>query len=224
VTRTGRDSRETSYELLFPALGAATLDRRIEHLMYGGSLATDWRSGTPHWSRGARLALSAERYDTPAHALALHTSQLEGARFTRWTIESEGGASFMRDPRTIRLLVRLTDQSVASGGERFLLSDLARLGGRDGLAGFGPGRFQDLDLLYGKVTYVFPLARLFEFELHSEVGAVYPDVWSDAKLGTLHHSFGLSLSARGDTAPRGALGFDVSSEGMRVRYVLGRIE
>jgi hypothetical protein len=224
VTRTGRDSSEPSFEVLFPELGAATLDRRVEHLVYGGSLSTDWRAGVPHWSHGGRLALSVERFDAPVRALALHSSQLDGAQFTRYSVESEVGTSFMRDPRTIRLLVRLTDQSVGSGRDHFLLSDLARLGGRDGLSGFSPARFQDLDLLYARLTYVFPLARLFEFEVHSDVGAVYSDVWSDTKFSTLHHSFGLSLAARGDTAPRAALGFDVSSEGMRVRYVFGRLE
>jgi undecaprenyl-diphosphatase len=224
VTRTGRDSREVSFEERFPALGSATLDRRVEHLVYGGSLSADWRSGRPHWSHGSRLMLGVERYDTPVRALALHSSQFDGAQFTRYSIETEAGISFMRDPRTIRLLVRLTDQRVGSGRDHFLLSDMARLGGRDGLAGFAPGRFHDLDLLHSRLMHVFPLERLFEVEVHSEWGAVYPDVWKDATLGTLKHSFGLSLRARSDAAPRGALGFDVSSEGMRIHYALGGVE
>ena len=224
VTRTGRDSKEVSYETRFPALGSATLDRRVEHLVYGGSLSGDWRSGRPHWGHGGRLMLGVERYDAPVKALALHSSQFDGAQFTRYSVETEGGVSFMRDPRTIRLMVRLTDQTVGSGRDHFLLSDMARLGGRDGLAGFRPGRFHDLDMLHTKLMYVFPLARLFEFEVHSEWGAVYPDIWKDARLKTLKNSCGLSLRARSDAAPRGALGFDVSSEGVRIRYALGGVE
>ena len=127
-------------------------------------------------------------------------------------------------PRTIRLMVRVIDQSVGSDRDHFLISDMARLGGRDGLAGFGPGRFHDLDLIHSRLMYVFPLARLFEFEVHSEWGAVYPDVWKDARFSTLKSSFGLSLRARSDAAPRGAVGFDVSSEGVRIRYALGGVE
>jgi hypothetical protein len=224
VTRTGRDSKQVSYERRFPALGAATLDRRIEHLVYGGSVSTDWRSGRPHWSHGARMTLGVERYDMPVKALALHSSQFDGAQFTRYSLETEGAVSFMRDPRTIRLLVRVTDQTVGSGRDHFLLSDLSRLGGRDGLAGFGPGRFHDLDLLHSRLMYVFPLARLFELEVHSEWGAVYPDIWKDARLSTLKSSYGFSLRPRSDASPRGALGLDISSEGMRIRYALGGVE
>jgi hypothetical protein len=224
VTRTGRDSRAVSYDARFPALGLATLDRRVEHLVYGGSMTADWRSGRPHWGHGGRLTLGAERYDTPIRELALHSSQFDGAQFTRYSVETEGGLSFMRDARTIRLMVRLTDQTVGSGRDHFLLSDMARLGGRDGLAGFGPGRFHDLDLLHTRLMYIFPLARLFELEAHSEWGAVYPDVWKDAKFRTLKNSYGLSLRGRSGAAPYGALGFDVSSEGLRVRYALGGVE
>ncbi len=224
VSRTGRKSGAKSYEVLFPTLGAATLDRRVEHLVYGGSLSTDWRSGHPHWGHGGDLMLSVERFDTPIRALALNSSQFDGAQFMRYSAQTEGGFSFMRDPRTIRLLVRLTDQTVGSGRDHFLISDMARLGGRDGLAGFNPGRFHDLDLLYTRLMYVFPLARLFELEVHSEWGAVYHDVWTDARLGTLKHSVGLSLRFRNDVAPRGSLGFDASSEGVRIHYALGGVE
>ncbi len=224
VTRTGRDSREVSYEVRFPAIGSATLDRRVEHFVYGGRASIDGRSGRPHWSQGGRLALGVERYDPPIPALALHSARFEGAQFTRFTAEAEGGISVMRDPRSIRLLVRMTDQTVGSGRDHFLLSDMARLGGRDGLAGFSPGRFHDLDLLYGRLMYVFPLARLFEFEVHSEWGAAYPSLWGDVTLRSLKHSVGLSLRARSDAMPHGALGFDVSSEGVRLHYAWGGVE
>jgi hypothetical protein len=170
------------------------------------------------------LALQVERYDANVGRLPLTTSLAEGASFTRVSLEGETGVSFMRDPRTIRLKVRVVDETVGSRRDRFLLSDLSQLGGREGLSGFGPGRFHDLDLLHVKLMYVFPLARLAECEAHSEWGAVYPDVWADAKLSTLQHSVGLSLRARNSASPYGEVGFDVSADGVRITYALGGLE
>ena len=224
VTRTGRDAGEVTYDVRFPALGSATLDRRVEHLVYGGSLSADWRSGHPHWSRGGRFAIGAERYDVPIQALAVHSTQPLGAQFTRYSFETEAGASFMRDPRTVRLKVRLTDVNAGRDLDRFLPSDLSRLGGRDGLAGYGPGRFHDLDLVLTKLMYVFPLARFFEADLHSEWGAVYSDVWRDAAPGTLKQSFGFAVRGRSDGAPHGAAGVDFSREGVRFNYTFGNVQ
>ena len=224
VTRTGRGPGQTSYEVLFPELGAATLDRRVEHLIYGGSVLADWRSGRPHWSRGGRVLIGAERYDVPIRALALHSSQFSGAQFTRYSVETETGVSIMRDPRTVRLLLRLSDEAVGAGQDRLLISDMSRLGGHDGLGGYPPGRFHDLDLVLSRLMYVFPLERAFEVEIHAEWGAVYPDVWRDAKIRTLKHSVGFSLRGRTNAAPRGAVGFDFSPEGMRFNFALGGVE
>jgi hypothetical protein len=105
-----------------------------------------------------------------------------------------------------------------------LPSDMSRLGGRDGLSGYAPGRFHDLDLAVGRIMYLFPLARLAEVELHSEWGAVYPDVWKDAKLNTLRNSVGLSLRGRSDGAPHGELGIDFSPEGVRFSYTFGEVQ
>jgi hypothetical protein len=222
VTRTGRDAHQVSYDVRFPSLGSATLDQRVEHLVYGGSLSSDWRAGRPHWSHGGRVSFGAERFDVPIGALALHTSQ-SGAQFTRYSAETEAGASFMRDPRTFRVRLRLTDIDPGTNGGQMLPSDLSRLGGRDGLSGYSPGRFHDLDLLVGRIMYLFPLARLAEVELHSEWGAVYPDIWRNAKLNTLRNSVGLSLRGRSDGAPHGELGIDFSPEGMRLSYTFGQV-
>src|SRR5262249_19546707 len=180
VTRTGRNDSETSYDVLFPALALTTLNRRVEHMTYGASVGADFRQGRPHWSRGGRVRLAAERFDDPIHSLALPCAQPSGAAFDRYTIEAEPGISMGRDPRTLRLYARVVDDQIEAHAERFLFSDLARLGGRDGLTGFSPGRFRDLDGLLTRATYVFPLTRLFECELHTEWGAVYPDGWRDA--------------------------------------------
>jgi hypothetical protein len=224
VTRTGRDDAEASFDVLFPALAATTLNRQVEHLTYGVSLAADLREGRPHWSRGGRLRVAAERFDDPVHALALHSAQAGGATFDRYTIEAETGFSFLRDPRTLRLYARVVDDQVERRADRFLFADLARLGGRDGLSGFSPGRFRDLDALLARVTYVFPLARLFELEAHGEWGAVYPDVWRDAGFRSLKSSAGLSLRGRTDRSVGAALGVDVSRESVRLHYSLGGVE
>ena len=224
VTKRGRDDTETSYELLFPALAANTPGRRVEHLTYGVGVTGDLRQGRPHWSRGGRLRLAAERFDDPVRAFALHTAQPGGATFDRFTIEGETGFSFLRDPRTVRLYARVIDNRIERDPERFLFSDMARLGGRDGLQGFSPGRFRDIDGLLTRAAYVFPLARLFELEAHTEWGAVYPDVWRDAGFRTLRSSFGFSVRARSDRAVRAAAGLDFSRESVRIHYALGSVE
>jgi hypothetical protein len=223
VMRTGRDANQMSYDVRFPALGSATLDRRVEHLIYGASLSSDWRSGHPHWSRGGRVAIWAERYDVPIEGLALHTSQSAG-QFTRYSFETEMGASFMRDPRTLRLKLRLSDVDAGKDGGQMLPLDMSRLGGRDGLAGYAPGRFHDLDLMVARLMYVFPLARLVEADLHTEWGAVYSDVWNDAQPNTLRNSFGFSVRGRSDGAPHGELGVDFSPDGVRVSYTFGEVQ
>ena len=224
VTRTGREHHQYSYDERFPGYAAQTLDRRVEHFIYGASWLADYRAGAPHWSRGWRLLASAEQFGAPVQTLALHTATDDGATFQRYQLEGETGVSFWRDPRTLRVSVHVTDQQVTQRRDRFLVSDLATLGGLPGLAGYLPGRFHDLDMLLTRVNYVFPLARRFEMDLHSEWGAVYPDVWNDARLSSLHNSFGFALRSRSDRAPRGAIGLDFSRENVRLRYTLGGVE
>jgi hypothetical protein len=105
-----------------------------------------------------------------------------------------------------------------------LASDLSMLGGHAGLGGYSAGRFHDMDLLLTRVAWIFPLQRRFEMDLHSEWGAVYPDLWNDAKLATLHHSYGLALRLRDDRGPRASVGFDFSREAIRLRFSLGGVE
>ena len=75
-----------------------------------------------------------------------------------------------------------------------------------------------------RVTYVFPIAQRFEFEVHSEWGAVYHDVWKDASLGSMKSSWGGALRLRGAKALLGTLGLDASREGVRIRYALGGVD
>jgi hypothetical protein len=225
ITRSGHDETEHSYQEFFPAIATTSLDRRVEHLVYGAAAAADWRVGRPHWSSGGRVRATGERLDTPREEFALHTAQDRGAQFTRLTLETEQGFSFLkRDPRTLRFFARVVDHRIDAHPERFLFSDLARLGGRDGISGFSRGRFRDVDALLMRVQYVFPLARLFEFEVHSEWGSVYPDVWKDPTFSSLENSVGFTMRGRNEWNARGAVGLDVSREGVRMHYILGRVE
>jgi hypothetical protein len=221
VVRTGREPGIASFEQTFPDLAASSLDRTVDNLVYGARVSTDSRNGRPHWTRGSRLLLQGERFDVPVRALALSSASERGARFTRMQIEGETGFSFWHDPRTVRLFVRVVDQNVDSGADRFLISDLATLGGKPGLGGFHPGRFHDFDLVVGRATYIFPLGRRLEMDLHSEWGQVAHDVWKDTRLSDLETSYGFAVRGRVDTSVLGSLGMDFSREGARVRYTLG---
>ena len=223
VTRTGRDPGQQSFERVFPDQGFA-LGRQVEHAIYGAGVTGDMRRGAPRWADGWRTSLSVERHDRAVAALALRTASASQAQFTRIAALGEVGRSFMRDPRTVRLMIRVVDQRVTSGREWMLPSELSALGGGEGLAGCEPGRFHDVDLAAGKLSYLFPLARRVELDLHSEWGATYADVWRDAKLSTLHPSWGFAVRGRANTRVRGALGLEFSPEGLRVAYTLGTLE
>src|SRR5262249_11159815 len=54
ITTRGRQPGVPSVAVLFPALGQATLDRRVDHLVSGARLAIDRRDGEPHWTHGWR--------------------------------------------------------------------------------------------------------------------------------------------------------------------------
>jgi len=223
VLRRGREDGQVSIEERFPGLRATTLDRRVDNLVYGASLVHDQRRGSPHWTRGWRALASAERWDRPVRALALHSAEPAGAQFTRFQGEAETGWSFWRDPRSVRLLGRFTGVRVTSGADRLLPADYSLLGGQAGLLGFGSGRFRDLDALLLRLSYVFPLERFLEMDLHSEWGEVGPDLAADATLRGLHTSAGVSVRPRDDSRPRASAGLDFSREGVRLQFALGGV-
>lgn len=221
ITRHGREGGGVpSIEERHPDVVAATFDRRIEHLIYGMRFRSDWRRGVPHWGEGWRLEVQAQRFDRPIKALAIQTARPDGAQFWRYDYLIETGTSFMRDPRTLRLGVRVVDQEISGNPAGFLVTDLAKLGGREGLAGFEPGRFQDLDLAIAKLTYVWPLLRRMEMEVHVETGGVYSDVWRAPTIPGLQTSWGLSLRPRFDR-PIGSVGVEFSKETTRFRFSIG---
>lgn len=219
VVRHGREA--PSVEERFPST-ASLLDQRVEHLVYGGRAVLDSRRGAPHWSHGVRVSVEAQRFDRPIEALALRTTRVP-LRFTRMAYEAEGGASFYRDPRTLRLKLQVVD-NIPDGSGTLLLSDQATLGGRRGLQGFAPGRFHDVDAVVGRLSYVFPLAWRVEFDAHVEAGAVQGDVWRHTRASALEHSFGIELRPRLDNAVLGAIGVDWSDESVRLHFSFGGVE
>jgi hypothetical protein len=222
ATLSGRGTRVPSYVVTTPEVAATSLGRRVDHTVYGASLSMDERAGLPHWYHGNRVLVSAERHDDPIDGLTLHPDPVAGSRFTRYEGVAETGLSFYdRDPRTLRLMARVVDERPDPGSPPLLPSEFATLGDREGLAGFDRGRFRDLGLLYGRVSYILPVSRRLELEGHSEWGSVYHDVWTDARLAGLHHSFGVSLRGRYELGLLASAGVDFSREGFRVSYSLG---
>jgi hypothetical protein len=167
---------------------------------------------------------SAERHDAPWRAVALRVGSPSGAQFNRFQLEGETGFSFGRAPRTLRLLARVIDDNVTASADRMLPADLATLGGTQGLGGYHQGRFRDEDLLLLKTSYILPVSRRLELDLHSEWGSVYHDVWSDAGLSSLHNTYGFAVRGSYLTGPILALGADWSPEGTRLSFAFGRIE
>jgi hypothetical protein len=219
VTRRGREPGTASLEQRFPTLAAPLLDLHSEQLVYGARFASDWRTGSPHWFRGWRVLLESERYDKPVGWLAITTTR-PGAQLTRTTVELEGTRSFGRDPRSLRLMGRIVDDGVTSGRDRMQLEDFARLGGREGLRGFPPGRFHDLDLVTAKLSYVFPLQRFFEMDLHVESGSVTPDLWRATRFDRLRQTAGLIVRSRSDAHPLASAGIEWSPEALRLVFTL----
>jgi outer membrane protein assembly factor BamA len=171
-----------------------------------------------------RLAAAAERRAGPLRGLALRDGRDLGPRFWRFTYEAETGASFGRDPRTVRLAARLVDTEVAAGSPPLDPFDLVTLGGTEGLDGFEPRRFADLDALTLRLAYVYPLIQHLEMELHAEAGGVWRDAQREARLDRLKGSYGVLLRPRTKFAPLGEVGVTWSAEGVRARFGFGGVE
>ena len=208
-----------SFEQTFPGQ-AGLLNLRQERLVYGLQLVRDSRVGEPHWLHGVRTELRAERFDKAIDALTLRSAHTEAPQFTRLSFRGQTGFSFMRDPRTFRVAVRAVSTGPVAGSAPLLIPDLVSLGADDGLASLALGRFRDRDLLYGAASYIFPLSRQLEMELHSETGGVYARM-RDAKPSSFKQSYGFSLRPRTDLRVLGAVGADWSPGAFVIRYSLG---
>jgi hypothetical protein len=161
-----------------------------------------------------------DRFDQPIEGFVLHSPHAFGDQFLRVTYEGQSGFSFWRDPRTIRLAVRVVDQSIGSSAGVFILPDLAKLGGQDGLVGFEPGRFQSTDAAVAKLSYIFPLGRYVEVDAHTEAGGVYSQL-GDLRGSTLKHSYGTTVRIRSTTRLLGGFGFNWSAESLRFGFQIG---
>jgi len=219
----GRDPRKPGIAEVHPVLASELLGVHVEHLVYGGGVALDRRNGAPHWTRGYRLSARVDRYDQPIEGFVFHSTSTPGDQFLRVDYEGQGGVSFWRDPRTIRLAVRVVDQTIGPGAGIFVLPDLAKLGGQDGLVGFEPGRFQSTDAAVAKLSYIFPLGRYVELDAHTEAGGVYSHL-GDLRGSALKHSYGAIVRIRSTTHLLGAFGLNWSAESLRFGFQLGGSE
>ena len=221
VLSRGRESGAPSFDQIFPTLASSTLDRPYENLLYGARLSYDGRRGAPHWSRGLRVAYQAERVDDAPDALRLGAASGPSsapAEFSHQIIEIETGFGIMRDPRTARLAIRIVDTDYGGDIARMQIPDLATLGAGAGLAGFRVGRYHDLDSAVGKLTYIIPLARRMELDLHAEAGHVYRSVWDDLQPKTMRKTVGAALRLRTKDRVLGWLGLDWSRESRRLAF------
>jgi hypothetical protein len=226
VLLNGREntSKHRPIEDRFPTQSAEFLGERVEHLTYGGVVGLDRRSGRPHWWRGWRALTRAERFDKSIEALAFHDAHTPEVQFTRLTYEGELGWSFWRDPRTFRLYGRVVDQHIPTNPNGiFLIPDLSVLGGREGLNGYESGRFRDSDLVMTRFSYIFPVARYLEMDIHHERGGVFPAVES-ARIDKLKQSTGVALRVRSVRAPLGWIGVDWGPEKIRFGFSIGGVE
>ena len=218
----GRDTRFPSIETVHPE-AQPQLNLNIEHFVYGVRLMREARYGRPHWTNGWRASVEAERYDRAIEALAIKDAHTDAQPFTRLTYSFETGVSFGRDPRTLRLYLTAVDQVLDDGGGTFLIQDFRSLGGANGLWGFEAGRFRDLDAMLGRLSYLYPLGKNLEMDLHLEEGAVMAR-FADAEGVRFRPSFGASLRIRGDYAMLGMIAIEASSEQTRFRFSIGGVE
>jgi hypothetical protein len=224
VTRSGR-GLEPSFEQVFPVIGASQLDEQAENLLTGVRGYLDTRDGKPHWTRGVRVEAQVDVFgSSKAQSLAFQTASTDAPQFTRYYGAVVTGFSFMRDPRSIRLSLRASHQDVAHRSEAMRIYDLSGLGGGRGLYGFEPGRFKDLDMAVGQVSYIFPLAQHFELDVHTELGNVYRDLFEAPTWNSLRQSYGVQLRPRTADSPLGFVGVDWSNEGVRFRFSIGGVE
>ena len=114
----------------------------------------------------------------------------------------------------------MTDLTLDDGGGTFLFSDLPWLGGSDYLRGYETGRFRDLDLVAARATYIFPIGKSLEFDFHTDVGGVFPEVGA-ARMDRLVNSYGALLRVRGDRSILGYFGLEWSREQSRFRFGFG---
>jgi hypothetical protein len=203
---------------------AGTLDVPQINRIAGARVALDSRAGRPHWSHGYRLEAQAEDFGTVSGDGLVFDGETDSPGFRRYTLSGQAGWSFMRDPRTLRVIARLVDIQPRDASRPPLLNDLSRLGGAAGLGAFEPGRFHDLDLIVVKLAYIFPVVEYGEIEVATDIGAVSGDVWNATRFDQLERTYSVILRPRSHSAPLGAIGVSWGREGARIRLSLGGVE
>ncbi len=223
VLRPGKSSDRPSVEEVFP-ITAVGLDVPQVHYLSGARVAIDTRAGRPHWGSGFRLEAQAEDFASVDGDGVVFDGQGSSPGFRRFTLSAQAGWSFMRDPRTVRLIGRVVDIEPRDASRPPALNDLSRLGGAAGLGAFEPGRFHDLDLVVMKLAYIFPVLEYAEIEVATDVGGVFSDVWSVSRIDQLEQTYSVILRPRSHRAPLGAIGVSWGREGARMRLSLGGVE
>jgi hypothetical protein len=222
VLRPGKASDRPSVEETFP-LTASTLDAPQIHRIAGARVALDTRTGRPHWTHGWRLEAQAEHFGNTDDGLVFEGAS-DSPEFRRYMLSGQMGWSFMRDPRTLRVIGRVVDIQPLEASRPPLLNDLSRLGGGAGLGAFEPGRFHDLDLLLVKFAYIFPVVEYGEIEIAADIGGVSNDVWNATRIDRLERTYSAILRMRSHRAPIGSIGVSWGREGARIRMSLGSVE
>ena len=223
VLRPGKASDRPSVEQVFPVTAGA-LDVPLVNQIAGARIAVDTRAGRPHWSHGWRLEAQAEQFESVDGDGLVFEGDGDSPGFRRYTLSGQVGWSFMRDPRTFRLIARVVDMEPLDATRPPLLNDLSRLGGGAGLGAFEPGRFHDLDLIVVKFAYIFPVVEYGEIEVATDIGAVSGDVWNEPRFDQLERTYSVILRPRSHRAPLGAIGVSWGREGARIRLSLGGVE
>lgn len=222
----GEPDDDVRFDRAAPPL-AEVLNEEWNGQILSAAFQSDLRRGRPHWAHGFRVRAGVDHFDPDIVVPDIGLGPSYYGNFQRYTLELEGGLSFHRDPRTFRLLARAVDTEITdaeSGATVVPVSDLPSLGGGNGLAGYEPGRFRDLDALLTRLSYLFPLAQHYELDLHVEAGGVYPDLQHHARLKELKTSFGIAFRPRTHVAPLAEIGADWSREGARIHFQFGGVE
>jgi hypothetical protein len=178
---------EPSVAVAFPDLFATA--RRVQYAGCEASLAYDTRNLRDYSTRGGLVRLRG----------GWNESRLNGdADYKHYSAELQHFFDLYGGSRVLALRAFAEGVEPVGAGE-LPLTELARLGGKTGLRGYGRFRFADRRSLVLTVAYRYPVTARVQGELFVDWGSVAP-TWDRLSLGDIDPSVGLGLmySCRGD--------------------------